>query len=125
MSQEDYKRRFTSSANFRTGTLGAALTTVLANVPPSEAVKTAIYSIAATDHLREIIVTAAVTITVPAHTVLGVGFQCWVLADGNTVVLDGPGGTNLSLSSGDIAQIRVLNSKVRAWKNATTDLTTA
>jgi hypothetical protein len=125
MSQEDYKRRFTSSANFRAGTLGEALTTVLANVPPAEASKSAIYTIAATDHLREIVVTSAVTITVPAHTVLGAGFQCWVLADGVAVTLDGPGSTNLSLSSGDIAQIRVLGSKVRAWKNATSDLTTA
>lgn len=122
MASEDYKRRFTASTNFKPGTLGEALTVSLSNIPPAESTKGSNYTLAATDHLREVIATGAITVTVPAHGVLGAGFQAWVVADGAAVTLDGPGGSNLSLSDGDVAQIRVLNNKVRAWKVASTNL---
>ena len=65
--------------------------------------------------------TAAVTITVPTVGVLGNGFECEIVNDsGASVVIDGPGATNVTMSSGDIATVLEFNGKQRVVSGAGT-----
>src|SRR5579863_2247428 len=55
------------------------------------------YTLAATDNGTRIVVTSAVTITVPTVGTLQNGFECELVNDsGGTVTIDGPGATNVS-----------------------------
>lgn len=87
--------------------LGVGHTAAGINIGPvSETTKGAIYTLAATDNGTRIVVTAAVTITIPALGTLGSGFECEIVNDsGGTVTLDGPGSTNVSMNDGDVACI--------------------
>src|SRR5664280_2832416 len=79
-----------------------------------ETTKSAIYTLATTDNGTRIVVTAAVTITVPTVGTLGNGFECEIVNDsGGTVTIAGPGATAASLSDGSIASILEVNSKQR------------
>lgn len=83
----------------------------------------AIYTLAATDNGTRIVVTAAVTITVPAVGTLRNGFECEIVNDsGGTVTIVGPGATNASLSDGSIASILEVNSKQRVVWGASTKI---
>jgi hypothetical protein len=86
-----------------------------------ETSKSAIYTLATTDNGTRIVVTAAVTITVPAVGTLGNGFECEIVNDsGGTVVIDGPGSTNYSMNNGDVACVLEVNSKQRVVSGAST-----
>jgi len=79
------------------------------------------YTLATTDNGTRIVVTSAVTITVPAVGTLGNGFECEIVNDsGGTVILDGPGSTNVSMNSGDVACILEVNGKQRVISGAST-----
>jgi hypothetical protein len=86
-----------------------------------ETSKSANYTLATTDNGTRIVVTAAVTITVPTVGTLGNGFECEIVNDsGSTVTIDGPGATNVSLSDGNIASILEVNSKQRVISGPST-----
>lgn len=77
------------------------------------------YTLVAADNGKRIVVTAAITITVPAVSTLGNGFEVEIVNDsGGTVTIDGPGSTNVSLADGDIACILEVNSKQRVAKGS-------
>lgn len=79
-----------------------------------ESNKTTGYTLLPADNGKRIVCTAAFTITVPAVGTLGNGFECEIINDsGGTVVIDGPGATNVSLSNNDVACIIEANSKQR------------
>lgn len=89
--------------------------------PLVETSKGAIYTLATTDNGTRIVVTAAVTITVPAVGTLGNGFECEIVNDsGGTVTIDGPGATNVGMSNGDIACILEVNAKQRVISGSST-----
>lgn len=102
--------------------LGVGHTAAGINIGPlSEATKSAIYTLATTDNGTRIVVTAAVTITVPAVGTLGNGFECEIVNDsGGTVTIDGPGGTNVSMSDGDVGCIIEFNGKQRVVSGTST-----
>jgi hypothetical protein len=112
------------------GSWGDVLNTFLAvghdatgrNIGPIvETSQSAIYTLAATDNGERIVVTAAVTITVPTVGTLGNGFECEIVNDsGGTVTIDGPGVTNVSMNDGDVACILEVNTKQRVVKGSTT-----
>ena len=79
------------------------------------------YTLATTDTGTRIVVTAAVTITVPTVGTLGNGFECEIMNDsGGAVVIDGPGSTNVTLNDGDVASLLEVNGKQRVAKGVTT-----
>ena len=79
------------------------------------------YTLATTDAGTRIVVTAAVTITVPTVGTLGNGFECEIMNDsGGSVTIDGPGSTNVTLSDGEVASLLEVNNKQRIAKGATT-----
>lgn len=87
----------------------------------SETSKNAIYTLAATDNGKRIVVTAAVTITVPTVGTLGNGFECEIVNDsGGSVIIDGPGATNVTMNNGDVACILEVNSKQRVVSGGST-----
>src|SRR5664279_5600184 len=89
--------------------------------PLVETSQGAIYTLATTDNGTRIVVTAAVTITVPTVGTLGNGFECEIVNDsGGSVVLDGPGATNVTMSNGDVATVLEVNSKQRVVWGAST-----
>ncbi len=72
--------------------------------PVSEVAKSSGYTLATTDNGTRIVVTSAVTITVPALGTLAAGFECELVNNsGGTVTIDGPGATNVTMSDGDVA----------------------
>jgi hypothetical protein len=86
-----------------------------------ESSKGAIYTLSATDNGTRIVVTAAVTITVPTVGTLGNGFECEIINDSvGSVVIDGPSATNATLSSGDVACVMEYNSKQRVVSGTST-----
>ena len=86
-----------------------------------ETSKSAIYTLATTDNGTRIVVTAAVTITVPAVGTLGNGFECEIVNDsGGSVIIRGPGATNVTMNNGDVATILEVNSKQRVVSGAST-----
>ncbi len=89
--------------------------------PVVEATKSTGFTLDGTYNGTRIVATAALTITVPSVGTLQNGFECEVVNDsGGTVVLDGPGGTNVSMSDGEIANILEVNGKQRVVKGAST-----
>jgi hypothetical protein len=86
-----------------------------------ETSKSAIYTLATTDNGTRIVVTAAVTITVPTVGTLGNGFECELVNDsGGSVIIDGPGATNVTMNNGDVACVLEVNSKQRVVSGAST-----
>lgn len=89
--------------------------------PVVETSKGAIYTLATTDNGTRIVVTAAVTITVPTVGTLQNGFECEIVNDsGGSVTIDGPGSTNVTMSAGDIACIFEYNGKQRVISGSST-----
>ena len=75
-----------------------------------ETIKSANYTLAAADTGKRFVVTAAITITVPTVGVLGNGFECEVVnASGGSVIIDGPGATNVTMTSLAVACILETN----------------
>jgi hypothetical protein len=86
-----------------------------------ETSKSAIYTLATTDNGTRIVVTAAVTITVPTVGILGNGFECEIVNDsGGSVIIDGPGATNVTMNNGDVACVLEVNAKQRVVSGAST-----
>ncbi|MFL9828721.1 hypothetical protein [Rhodoplanes sp. SY1] len=70
---------------------------------------------------KRIVATAAITITVPSVGTLGNGYGVEIVNDsGGSVVIDGPGSTNVTLSNGDVAYILEANGKQRVVTGAST-----
>ncbi len=89
--------------------------------PLVETIKSAIYTLATTDNGTRLVITAAVTISVPSVGTLGNGFECEIVNDsGGTVTIDGPGSTNVSMASGDVACILEVNGKQRVVDGSST-----
>jgi hypothetical protein len=79
------------------------------------------YTLATTDNGTRIVVTAAVTITVPIVGTLGNGFECELVNDsGGTVTIDGPGATNVPMNNGDVACVLEVNTKQRVVSGPST-----
>src|SRR5664279_5462049 len=86
-----------------------------------ETSKSAIYTLATTDNGTRIVITAAVTITVPTVGTLQNGFECEIVNDsGGSVTIDGPGATNATLNNGDIGCIFEVNGKQRVISGSST-----
>ncbi len=86
-----------------------------------ETTKSSNYTVVAADSGKRFVITAAITITVPTVGTLGNGFEIELINDsGGTVTIDGPGSTNGSLSSGDIASILEYNGKQRLISGSST-----
>ena len=79
------------------------------------------YTLATTDNGTRVVATTAITITVPTVGTLANGFECEIVNDsGGTVVIDGPGATNVSMNSGDVACVLEVNGKQRVISGAST-----
>jgi len=78
-----------------------------------QAAKTAAYSLHSFDNRSVIPVTSTATITVPSAAILGPEFECYILAVGVAVTIDGTtvAGT-VPLASGSMARIKVINNAV-------------
>lgn len=83
-----------------------------------ETSKSANYTLASTDNGTRIVVTSAVTITIPSVGTLANGFECEIVNDstGNTT-LTGPSSSVIMLP-GDIASILEVNSKQRVIRGS-------
>ncbi len=89
--------------------------------PVVETVINGSYAVQPNDNGTRLVVTAAVTLSVPSVGTLGNGFECEIINDSNgTVIIDGPGATNVTLSGGDIACLLEFNSKQRVVSGAGT-----
>ncbi|KND47178.1 MAG: hypothetical protein AB199_01965 [Parcubacteria bacterium C7867-004] len=83
--------------------------------------KTTGYTLTAANNSQRIVATSAITITVPSVGTLVNGFECEIVNDsGGTVVLDGPGATNVSLTDGEVACVLEVNGKQRVVKGTST-----
>lgn len=73
-------------------------------------VKTAAYTVVATDNGRNIDVTTAATITFSSAAILGDGFRCRVFGDGVTATV-AIGSDNLAVLTGKYVEVWVVNGK--------------
>lgn len=89
-----------------------------------DSVKTSAYTLTANDHGNCIVAQGTVTITIPSVGTLGTGYWTEILCESGSTILDGTGSTDITLLVGEIAIIRVINSKVRISKGLSTDVTT-
>jgi hypothetical protein len=79
------------------------------------------FTLAPDDTGRRFVAIAAITITLPTPGVLGNGFDCRIVNDsGGSVILDGRGLTNVTMSDGDVARIIEANSKQRVVDETST-----
>ncbi len=86
-----------------------------------EATKSSNYTLAAADSGKRFVATASMTFSLPTIGTLGNGFEVEIVNDsGTTVTIDGPGATNVSLDSGDVACVLETNSKQRVVKGPST-----
>lgn len=76
------------------------------------AAKSAGFTVTAAHNGQRIPCTSALTAAVSSAAVLGPNFECWLYAVGITVTIDGPGGTNVSLTTGKAARIYTRSSVV-------------
>ncbi|MBP9773152.1 MAG: hypothetical protein KBD00_00805 [Candidatus Peribacteraceae bacterium] len=86
-----------------------------------EVTKSSGYTFTSADSGKRFVATASLTFSLPAVGTLGNGFEVEIVNDsGSTVTIDGPGSTNVTLDSGDVACILETNSKQRVVKGAST-----
>jgi hypothetical protein len=86
-----------------------------------ETLKSSSYTMSAADNGKRHVATAVITITLPAVSTLGNGFEVEIVNDsGGAVTINGPGATNVSLDDGDIACILEVNGKQRVVKGPST-----
>ena len=112
------------------GTWGTVLNTFLEvghdsagiNIGPvSEGTQGSGFTLATTHNGTRIVCTAALTIAVPSVGTLGNGFECEIINDsGGSVVIDGPGSANVTMSDGDVACILEVNGKQRVVNGSST-----
>ncbi len=96
-------------------------TTITTTSSVIEIAKDANFTLARDDTGRRFVATAAITITLPTPGILGNGFDCRVINDsGGSVVIDGVGATNVTMSDGDVARILEVNSKQRVVDETST-----
>lgn len=74
------------------------------------------------DHGQVFVCTAAITITVPVPDIIGFDFQCTVISTSGNVILDGSGGTNVTVAAGSRAEVKVGNGRVYASVSTHTDM---
>lgn len=86
-----------------------------------ESTKSSAYTLTAANNSQRIVATSAITITLPATGTLGNGFECEIVNDsGGSVILDGPGATNVTMADGEVACILEVNGKQRVIKGSST-----
>ncbi len=86
-----------------------------------ETTKGANYTLAAADSGKRHVITSAITVTLPALNTLGNGFEIEIVNDsGGSVVLNGPGSTNVTMIDGDVVCILEVNGKQRVVKGSST-----
>jgi hypothetical protein len=79
------------------------------------------FTLARDDNGRRFVAIAAITFTLPNPGVLGNGFQCRIVNDsGGSVIIDGRGLTNVTMSDGDVARVFEVNSKQRVVDESST-----
>jgi len=82
------------------------------SVKVTDQTKAANYTLVADDAGTIIECTAALTLTVPAASTLGNGSRTTIIANGGAVIIDGPGGTNVTVTDGDVASIVASNGRL-------------
>lgn len=86
-----------------------------------EATKSSGYTLTIANNSQRIVATSAVTITVPTVGTLTNGFECEIVNDsGGSVVIDGPGSTNVTMADGEVACVLEVNGKQRVVKGSST-----
>jgi hypothetical protein len=91
--------------------------------PKQEVNKTSTFTLRPDDNGKRFVVTAGITVVMPAIGVCGNGFEVEILNDsGGNITIDGPGATNVTVADGEMARVVEANSKQRVWKNATTSI---
>lgn len=79
------------------------------------------YTITGADNGVRLVVTAAVTLAVPSVGILGNGFECEIINDSSgSVILDGPGVTDITMADGEVACVIEANGKQRVVLGAST-----
>lgn len=104
-------------------TAGALILRLTINGATAPATQATAFALVAAMHNQTIVCTAAFTVTVPAAAVLGPDFRLDLVSTTGNVVLDGPGGTNLTVPAGSMARIVVANGVIYAAATAMTVLT--
>jgi hypothetical protein len=84
-----------------------------------ELLKTASYSLTPADDGRRHVITAALTITVPAPGALGNGFECEIVNDSGASVMV-TGVSSVTLMNGDVVSLMEANGKQRVVKGSST-----
>jgi len=101
--------------------LSVALDSSTGNPKVVQSVKSANYTLAATDNGTRIVATSAITIAVPTVGTLTNNFECEIVNDsGGSVVIDGPGSTNVTMAADEVAIVMEVNGKQRVVKGAST-----
>lgn len=89
-------------------------------------VRSTAVTLAASDNDAVYVVTGAVTVSVPTASTLapnpGDIWRCDIIADGNTVTIDGAGSSNISLATGHMCRLAAANGKVWAQDITLTDI---
>ncbi|MDB5265543.1 MAG: hypothetical protein JWM39_256 [Parcubacteria group bacterium] len=86
-----------------------------------EATKSGSYTLTTANNSQRIVATSAITITVPTTGTLGNGFECEIVNDsGGSVIIDGPGATNVTMADGEVACFLEVNGKQRVVKGSST-----
>jgi hypothetical protein len=86
-----------------------------------ESVVGSAYTLATSDNGTRMVITAALTITVPTVGTLQNGFECEIVNDSSgSVIIDGPGATNVTMNSGDVACVLAANGRQRVVSGAST-----
>ena len=101
--------------------LSVALDSTTGNPKVVQSLKSSNYTLAATDNGMRIVATSAITITVPTVGTLTNNFECEIINDsGGSVIIDGPGATNVTMADGEAAILMEVNGKQRVAKGSTT-----
>ncbi len=86
-----------------------------------ETTKGTTYTLTSADNGKRFVATAAITFTLPTVGTLGNGFEIEIINDsGGSVIIDGPGSTNVTMDNGDVACVLEVNNKQRVTKGPST-----
>ena len=103
--------------------LSVALDSSTGNPKVVQQLKSANYTLAASDNgTRIVATTASITITTPTVGTLTSSFECEIVNDsGGSITIDGTSGsTNVTMADGEVATIMEVNGKQRVAKGSTT-----
>ena len=79
-----------------------------------EILKNTNFTLTTAENGKRLVATAALTFTLPAVGTLGAGFECEIVNDsGASVIINGPGATDVTLENGNVACVLEVNGKQR------------